>query len=130
MNESQYLELYNQNIENELKNITNKESKISLNNKGLKEELYKLKITKQANSHYQEECDTINKNIKIKENEIKNVEIKLEKIKKVEKKAIKYDDITYLHKIKKAIENIYDDNNKIDEEISLLNTVIINKFQI
>lgn len=46
MNESQYLELYNKNIENELKNITNKENKISLNYKWLKEELHKLKINK------------------------------------------------------------------------------------
>ena len=41
---------------------------------------------------------------------------------------MKYDTKTYLPKIRKAIENIYEDNNKIDEEISLLNTVIINKY--
>ena len=33
-----------------------------------------------------------------------------------------------LQKIKKAIENIYHDNNKLDEEISLINTVLINKY--
>ena len=35
------------------------------------------------------------------------------------------DDKTKIQTIRKAIENIYDDNNKIEEEISLLNTVII-----
>ena len=128
VNDSQYLELYNENIENELKNITNKESKISVNNKGLKEELNKLKITKKANEHYQEEYDTISNNIKTMENEKKKVEYKLEKIKKDEKKAIKHDDKAYLQKLRKAIGNIYEDNNKVDEEISLLNTVIINKY--
>ena len=38
------------------------------------------------------------------------------------------DDKTKIQTIRKAIENIYDDNNKIEEEISLLNTVIINKY--
>jgi hypothetical protein len=38
VNDSQYLEIYNENIENELKNITNKERKITINNKALKEE--------------------------------------------------------------------------------------------
>ena len=38
------------------------------------------------------------------------------------------DDKNNLQKIKKAIENIYQDNNKIDEEISLINTVLINKY--
>ena len=127
VNESQYLELYNEKIENELKNITNKENKITINNK-IKEELNKLKITKQANKHYQEEFDTINKNIKMKENEKKNVENKLAKIKKDEKKVMKYDDKTYMNKIRNAIENLYEDNNKIAEEIDLLNTVIINKY--
>ena len=62
------------------------------------------------------------------ENEKKKVEYKLEKIKKDEKKAIKHDDKAYLQKLRKAIGNIYEDNNKVDEEISLLNTVIINKY--
>ena len=62
------------------------------------------------------------------ENEKKKVEYKLEKIKKDEKKAINHDDKAYLQKLRKAIGNIYEDNNKIDEEISLLNTVIINKY--
>ena len=57
-----------------------------------------------------------------------NIESKLQKIKKDEKTILKYDTKTYLPKIRKAIENIYEDNNKIDEEISLLNTVIINKY--
>ena len=52
----------------------------------------------------------------------------MQKIKKDEKTILKYDTKTYLPKIRKAIENIYEDNNKIDEEISLLNTVIINKY--
>ena len=39
-----------------------------------------------------------------------------------------FDDKTRIQKIRKSIENIYEDNNKIDEEISLLNTVIINKY--
>ena len=41
---------------------------------------------------------------------------------------MKCDDKTYMNKIRNAIENIYADNNKIEEEISLLNTVIINKY--
>ena len=39
-----------------------------------------------------------------------------------------FDDKANLQKMRKAIENIYEDNNKIEEEISLLNTVIINKY--
>ena len=46
------------------------------------------------------------------ENEKKKVEYKLEKIKKDEKKAIKHDDKAYLQKLRKAIGNIYEDNNK------------------
>ena len=128
VNDTQYLELYNENIENELQKISNKESKLSTSNKGLKEELNKLKITKQANKQYEEEFDTISKSIKKKEIEKNNIESKLQKIKKDEKTILKYDTKTYLPKIRKAIENIYEDNNKIDEEISLLNTVIINKY--
>ena len=66
VNDAQYLELYNENIENELQKISNKESKLSTSNKGLKEELNKLKITKQANKQYEEEFDTISKSIKKK----------------------------------------------------------------
>ena len=128
VNDAQYLELYNENIENELQKISNKESKLGTSNKGLKEELNKLKITKQANKQYEEEFDTISKSIKKKEIEKNNIESKLQKIKKDEKTILKYDTKTYLPKIRKAIENIYEDNNKIDEEISLLNTVIINKY--
>ena len=128
VNDTQYLELYNENIENELQKISNKESKLGTSNKGLKEELNKLKITKQANKQYEEEFDTISKSIKKKEIEKNNIESKLQKIKKDEKTILKYDTKTYLPKIRKAIENIYEDNNKIDEEISLLNTVIINKY--
>ena len=40
----------------------------------------------------------------------------------------KYNNKNNLTKIKKAIETLCDDNNKIDEEISLINTVIINKY--
>ena len=128
INDKEYLELYNEKIENELEKISNKESKLSSNNKGLKEELNKLKITKQANQQYQEEFDTINKNIKKKEMEKNNIEAKLQKLKKNEKKMMNFDDKTKLQTIRKAIENIYEDNNKIDEELSLLNTVIINKY--
>ena len=128
VNDTQYLKLYNENIDNELQKISKEESKLSTNNKGLKEELNKLKITKQANKQYQEEYDTIKKNLKKKENEKNIIESKIQKIKKDEKKLMKYDDKTYLQKMRKAIENIYEDNNKIDEEISLLNTVIINKY--
>ena len=39
-----------------------------------------------------------------------------------------YDDSKNVQKIKKAIQNIYEENNKIDEEISLMNTVIMNKY--
>ena len=41
---------------------------------------------------------------------------------------MKFDDKERIQIIRKSIENIYEDNNKIDEEISLLNTVIINKY--
>ena len=129
INDKQYIELYNENIEKDLEKIANKESKLSSSNKGLKEELNKLKITKQANRQYQEEFDTINKSIKKKEIEKNNINAKLEKIKKNEKKMMNnIDDKTKIQTIRKAIENIYDDNNKIEEEISLLNTVIINKY--
>ena len=63
----------------------------------------------------------------MKENEKKNVEYKLEKIKKKEKKAMG-NDKAYLQKVRKDIENIYEDNNKIEEEIELLNTVLMNKY--
>ena len=32
------------------------------------------------------------------------------------------------NKIKNAVENLYNDNNKLDEEISLVNTVLMNKY--
>jgi len=128
MNEAEYLEAYNKQIDKELQNINNKESKISVSNKGLKEELNKLKITKQANQHYQDEFDTINEDIKKMENEKKQIELKLSKLKKDEKKMMSYDDGKNVQKIRKAIETIYADNNKLDEEISLMNTVIMNKY--
>ena len=128
INDTQYLEVYNDNIEKELKNISNKESKLSVNNKELKEELNKLKITKKANMHYQEEFDTINEDIKKMKIEKEKVENKLQKIKKDEKKIMGEDDKTKLQKIRKAIEDIYKDNNKLDEGISLLNTIIMNKY--
>ena len=128
INENQCLEAYNENIEKELKNITNKESKLSINNKGLKEELNKLNITKKANKHYQEEFDTINEDIKKMQSEKEEIEYKLQKIKKDEKKITSIDDKNSIQKIRTAIENIYKDNNRIEEEISLLSTVIINKY--
>ena len=45
-----------------------------------------------------------------------------------EKKMMSYDDGKNVQKIRKAIETIYADNNKLDEEISLMNTVIMNKY--
>ena len=62
------------------------------------------------------------------EKEKNKIEFELDKIKKQEKKILTVDDKNNLQKIKKAIENIYQDNNKIDEEISLINTVLINKY--
>ena len=119
---------YSKNIETELNYISNKENKLGVNNTGLKDELNKLKITKQANIHYQEEYDTICEDIKKMEKEKNKIEYELDKIKKQEKKILTVDNKNNLQKIKKAIENIYQDNNKIDEEISLINTVMINKY--
>ena len=119
---------YSKNIETELNYISNKENKLGVNNTGLKDELNKLKITKQANIHYQEEYDTICEDIKKMEKEKNKIEYELDKIQKQEKKILTVDDKNNLQKIKKAIENIYQDNNKIGEEISLINTVLINKY--
>ena len=119
---------YSKNIETELNYISNKENKLGVNNTGLKDELNKLKITKQANIHYQEEYDTICEDIKKMEKEKNKIEYELDKKKKKKKKILTVDDKNNLQKIKKAIENIYQDNNKIDEEISLINTVLINKY--
>ena len=119
---------YSKNIEKELNYISNKENKISITNTGLKEELNKLKITKQANIHYQEEYDIINEDIKKMEKEKNQIEFELDKIKKEEKKFLNLDDKNTLQKIKKAVENLYNDNNKLDEEISLVNTVLMNKY--
>ncbi len=63
----------------------------------------------------------------MKENEKKNEEYKLEKIKKKEKKAMG-NDKAYLQKVRKDIENIYEDNNKIEKEIELSNTVLMKKY--
>ena len=128
VNDAQILESYNEDIEKDLQQINNKESKLCSNNKELKEELNKLKITQKANKQYQEEFNTITQNLKKKEIEKNNIESKLRKVKKDEKKIMSIDDKANLQKMRRAIENIYEDNNKIDEEISLLNTVIINKY--
>ena len=119
---------YSKNIEDELNYISNKENKLGANNVGLKDELNKLKITKQANIHYQEEYETICEDIKKMEKEKNKIEYELDKIKKQEKKILTVDDQNNLQKIKKAIDNIYHDNKKMDEEISLINTVLINKY--
>ena len=103
INENQCLEEYNENIEKELKNITNKESKLSISNKGLKEELNKLNITKKANKHYQEEFDTINEDIKKMQTEKEEIEYKLQKTKKDEKKITSIDDKNSIQKIRTAI---------------------------
>ena len=128
MEEKDIIENYSKNIEKELNYISNKENKISITNTGLKDELNKLKITKQANVHYQEEFDMITDDIKKMEKEKNKIENELDKIKKEEKKMLNVDNKNNLQKIKKAIENIYHDNNKLDEEISLINTVLINKY--
>ena len=128
LDDADIIDNYSKNIENELNYISNKENKLGNNNAGLKDELYKLKITKQANIHYQEEYDTICEDIKKMEKEKNKIEYELDKIKKQEKKILTVDDQNNLQKIKKAIENIYHDGNKIEEEIALINTVLINKY--
>ena len=128
LDDADIIDNYSKNIENELNYISNKENKISINNTGLKEELNKLKITKQANIQYQEEYDAINEDIKKMEKEKNRIENELEKIKKEEKKILNPDDKNNLQKIKKAVENLCNDNNKLDEEISLVNTVLMNKY--
>ena len=128
LDDADIIDNYSKNIENELNYISNKENKLGNNNAGLKDELNKLKITKQANIHYQEEYDTICEDIKKMEKEKNKIELELDKIKKQEKKILTVDDQNNLQKIKKAIENIYHDGNKIEEEIALINTVLINKY--
>ena len=128
LDDADIIDNYSKNIENELNYISNKENKLGNNNAGLKDELNKLKITKQANIHYQEEYDTICEDIKKMEKEKNEIEYELDKIKKQEKKILTVDDQNNLQKIKKAIENIYHDGNKIEEEIALINTVLINKY--
>ena len=128
LDDADIIDNYSKNIENELNYISNKENKLGNNNAGLKDELNKLKITKQANIHYQEEYDTICKDIKKMEKEKNKIEFELDKIKKQEKKILTVDDQNNLQNIKKAIENIYHDGNKIEEEIALINTVLINKY--
>ena len=128
LDDADIIDNYSKNIENELNYISTKENKLGNNNAGLKDELNKLKITKQANIHYQEEYDTICEDIKKMEKEKNKIEYELDKIKKQEKKILTVDDQNNLQKIKKAIENIYHDGNKIEEEIALINTVLINKY--
>ena len=128
LDDADIIDNYSKNIENELNYISNKENKLGNNNAGLKDELNKLKITKQANIHYQEEYDTICEDIKKMEKDKNKIEFELDKIKKQEKKILTVDDQNNLQKIKKAIENIYHDGNKIEEEIALINTVLINKY--
>ena len=128
LEEADIIENYSKNIEKELNYISNKENKICINNSGLKDELNKLKITKQANIHYQEEFDTISKNIKKMQKEKNKIEYELDTIQKEEKKLLNVDNKNNLQKLKKAIENLCNDNNKKDEEIALINTVLINKY--
>ena len=128
LDDADIIDNYSKNIENELNYISNKENKLGNNNAGLKDELNKLKITKQANIHYQEEYDTICEDIKKMEKEKNKIEYELDKIKIQEKKILTVDDQNNLQKIKKAIETIYYDGNKIEEEIALINTVLINKY--
>ena len=128
LEEADIIENYSKNIEKELNYISNKENKICINNSGLKDELNKLKITKQANIHYQEEFDTISKDIKKMQKEKNKIEYELDTIQKEEKKLLNVDNKNNLQKLKKAIENLCNDNNKKDEEIALINTVLINKY--
>ena len=128
LEEADIIENYSKNIEKELNYISNKENKISINNSGLKDELNKLKITKQANIHYQEEFDTISKDIKKMQKEKNKIEYELDTIQKEEKKLLNVDNKNNLQKLKKAIENLCNDNNKKDEEIALINTVLMNKY--
>ena len=128
LEEADIIENYSKNIEKELNYISNKENKICINNSGLKDELNKLKITKQANIHYQEEFDTISKDIKKMQKEKNKIEYQLHTIQKEEKKLLNVDNKNNLQKLKKAIENLCNDNNKKDEEIALINTVLINKY--
>ena len=128
LEEADIIENYSKNIEKELNYISNKENKISINNSGLKDELNKLKIAKQANIHYQEEFDTISKDIKKMQKEKNKIEYELDTIQKKKKKLLNVDNKNNLQKLKKAIENLCNDNNKKDEEIALINTVLINKY--
>ena len=128
LEETEIVENYSKNIEKDLNYISNKENKISINNNKLIDELIKLKITKQANVQYQEDYDTISEDIKKMQKEKNKIEYELDKIKKEEKKLLNMDNKTNIQKIKTAIENLYVDNNKKDEEIALINTVLINKY--
>ena len=56
------------------------------------------------------------------------IEYELDTIQKEEKKLLNVDNKNNLQKLKKAIENLCNDNNKKDEEIALINTVLINKY--
>ena len=128
LEETEIVENYSKNIEKDLNYISNKENKISINNNKLIDELIKLKITKQANVQYQEDYDAISEDIKKMQKEKNKIEYELDKIKKEEKKLLNMDNKTNIQKIKTAIENLYVDNNKKDEEIALINTVLINKY--
>ena len=123
-----YLEDYNNNIDNELKKINKFEEKLCTNNKSLKEEINKLKLTQKATQHYKEEYNSITENIKKLEKDKKNVEIKLQKINKEEKNIVTDEDKNKAKETKKAIGEIYEETNKLEEEVSLLNTALANRF--
>ena len=74
MDDAEIIENYSKNKEKDLNYISNKKNKISINNTGLKEEINKLKITKQANAHYQEKYDFIREDIQKMEKEKNKIE--------------------------------------------------------
>ena len=123
-----FLEDYNNNIDNELKNINKFEGKLFANNKDLNEEINKLKLTQKANQHYQEEYNSMSENIKKMEKEKKNIEMKLQKLNKEEKNIVTDEDKNKAKDTKKAVSDIYDETNKLEEEVSILNAVLANRF--
>ena len=124
----QCLENYNNNIDSELQKIRKFEDQLCTKNKDLNEEINKLKLTQKANQHYQEEYNSISENIKKMEKEKKSIEIKLQKLNKEEKNIVTDDDKNKAKETKKAIGEIYEETNKLEEEVSLLNTALANRF--
>lgn len=123
----QHLNLINNNVDEDLKKLNKIEGKLCVNNQ-IKEELNKLNLTKKATSHYKEEYDSIISNIKKMEKEKSDIEFKLKRIKKEEEKITGNSDGNKIKDMKKFIESILKEGQKLDEELSLLNTTILNKY--